>query len=224
MPCMRCGRETANEELFCPECRKHKEVLRTNAETSERRSILWVEQKLHAGRAAAEERTEQKPNTERLLRIGFIAVCALLIAVTAASTLEHFRYDKLKRQQKDFQVREASIRLREEEANRLDERISELEQNLADAQAELENQKKNTAKLEKAARELSALEKDNARLIEQLDFWKQSVVFYSVGNDWYFHRYGCEKLDLEKPFQVYTPDAAKNTAHLLPCPDCGLSH
>ena len=219
MNCMRCGREAAEGEAFCAAClEKKKPVL--PEESLDRKSVLWIEQKLHATRVA-ETPKEKRSISVKTLRKMLLVTLALLLVVLGGAIFEHFRYRNYDTLKRDLTIREANITLREKEADQLDKKVSDLEQQLAETRAELAKQSSAARKLETAERELLALEQDNTALTAEANFWRGNVVFYSVGNDWYYHYYGCKNLNLSLPFQVYTPETAKTIGGLLPCPVCG---
>ena len=219
MNCMRCGREAAEGEAFCPACLEKKKTVLPE-ESLDRKSVLWVEQKLHATRAAETPKVK-KSISAKTYRTLLLITLALLIAVIGGAVFEHLRYrdyDVLKR---ELTTRDANITLREKEADKLDKKVTDLERELAETKAELAMQSSAMRKLETAERELAVLETENTALTEETRFWRGNVVFYSVGNDWYYHYYGCKNLDLSLPFRVYTPETAKTIGGLLPCPVCG---
>ena len=219
MNCMRCGREAAEGEAFCPACLEKKKTVLPE-ESLDRKSVLWVEQKLHATREA-ETPKEKQSVSAKTLRTLLLITLALLLVVIGGAVFEHFRYRDYDALKRELAVREANITLRENEADKLDKKVSDLERELAETKAELAAQSSAARKLETAERDLAALEQDYTALKTETDFWRSNVVFYSVGNDWYYHYYGCKNLNLALPFQVYTPKTATTIGGLLPCPVCG---
>ncbi|MBQ7523343.1 MAG: hypothetical protein IJT07_02350 [Oscillospiraceae bacterium] len=219
MNCMRCGRETAEGEAFCPACLENKKS-GAAPESLDRKSVLWVEQKIHATRAAETPR-EKRPISAKTLRTLLIATLAVLLAVIGGAVVEHLHYRDYETLRHDLAIREADITLREKEADALDAKVAEAERQLAETKAELAKQSSASRKLETMKREVDTLTQDNTALTEEAAFWRSNVVFYSIGNDWYYHYYGCKNLNLSLPFQVYTPETATTIGGLLPCPVCG---
>lgn len=218
MNCMRCGRKTVEGEAFCPACLEKKKTVSPEA-SLDRKSVLWVEQKLHASRIAETPKVK-KTMSAKTLRTLLLITLALLIVVIGGVVLEYLRYRDYDALKRELTIREASITLREKEADQLDKKVSDLEKRLAETTSELAKQSSAARKLETAERELTALEQDNTALTAEANFWRSNVVFYSVGVDWYYHFYGCKNLNLSLPFQVYTPETASTIGGLLPCPVC----
>lgn len=123
MNCIKCGREIPEGELFCEVCAMPSAVPAAPAPPAE------PKRKKKPKKQRAKKAVDQK--TVRRLRIALAVAVCLTLVVSLFSVMGIRQY--LKRTE-DLRIREASVTLREKEADNRDNQIAELKAELSEAQ------------------------------------------------------------------------------------------
>ena len=135
MNCIRCGREIPEGEMLCSVCKLPPVTVLPDeaqpAPSKKQRGAKDPKQK--------KKKREASPKVVRRLSLALFIAVALLLACAAAL---YFRYDSYTERVDDLRVREASVALREKEADNRDNQISDLTQERDKLKAELEELKK----------------------------------------------------------------------------------
>ncbi|MDO4845074.1 MAG: hypothetical protein Q3977_00515 [Oscillospiraceae bacterium] len=129
MHCMRCGREIPENELLCAVCKLPPAISVPDAEP-EQKSKKELRREAKAAKRREKAKKAADPKVVRRLALALTFTILLLIG-TAFLIARH--YTEYMERRSDLRVREASVALREQEAEKRDARIRELEDQLKEA-------------------------------------------------------------------------------------------
>ena len=211
MNCIRCGREIADNAMFCDNCEKTVSEPLQESPYLNTQIILPVrkaQQPRPAQPKAARKPEEEKPRGRGKLVL-LAALCLLLVAgLLFVGTLY------LGGRSDIAQLEEETASLQERN-DRLAGNVYDLEKEIATLQEQNEAMESDAAAL---ATQVAALGKDNAKLQQALDFINERVAFVTNDNSGIYHTGDCTHYDREN-FVVY--DMAMALARgCEPCPYC----
>ena len=137
MHCMRCGREIPENEMLCAVCKLPPDTVMPDAEPDQKSK----KQAQRAKKAAKRRERAKKADNPKVVRRLATALIILILLFVGMGFLIVQQYNEYMDRRSDLRVREASVALREQEAEKRDSRIRELE-------AELDEANKKIAELE----------------------------------------------------------------------------
>ena len=187
MNCMKCGREIPEGSVFCASCAAGPAAQSEAAESAERKSILWIEQKLVQ---PAEQRLKRKKRIltiRRRLRAMTVLLLLSLALLGGACFFVHREHQKVlacEAQQEELRAREGNLALREKTAAALEEQNASLETALSQSRIMLQQQEVTIQNLEQqnltaiAERDdrLHAMTDENARLQAELNAQDEAFI------------------------------------------------
>lgn len=152
MNCMKCGREIPEGSVFCASCAAGPSAAQSgSAESAERKSILWIEQKLVQPTEQRLKRKKKILSIRRKLRAATVLLLICVVLLGGACFFawsEHQKVLACEAQQEDLRVREGNLALREKSAAALEERNEELEGALSQSRLTIQSQEVTIQNLE----------------------------------------------------------------------------
>ena len=133
MNCIRCGREIPEQEMLCSICKLPPvTVLPEDAPAAPPKK-----EKQRAAKIAKRQNRAKRACSPRVVRRLVIALVLAVGLLVGAGVFAYRSYDAYLERKNDLRVREASVALREQEADNRDARIQALEEELAKTQETL---------------------------------------------------------------------------------------
>lgn len=253
--CIKCGRQIPEGELFCLECSMNPGsslFQETRLPPTGRMQTPVPRKKVSAAPAAVKER-KQKQKKHTGLKLAFALVSILLVLVVGFVA---WQYEDIQMERTRLETKEADLLLREKEKEELTQeleqantRLEELQQTLAEQEAEIQNLQAQSeasqippdpltdwselARLEEENKQLLLLEEELEAQIKTLTatleetkthrekaaFLDQYVVFVVDNGSNVYHTYDCARFS-KKNFWAYSRKLAENKGY-EPCSTCG---